>query len=375
MTHSTPLPKRLAYFDNIRALMIIFVVLMHVAVTYSGFGGWYYKEEASLDFASTILFALFQSSLQAFFMSLLFMIAGYFSAAAVDRKSTAQFINGRLLRLGIPTLFYMVIVQPICIKILHPDLEIGKFLIDGITSGDILSWSGPLWFALTLLIFSLVYIAKRKMLPKLSIPPFLFSLKNVLFITAIITVIAFCVRLVFPIGSSVLNLQFGYYTAYVVFYIVGILSFRYKALESLDSKIGKKYILLAAAIGLPSWFLLMILGGPADGEYFINGGWHWQSIAFALWESFICVMVCIGLLGIFRSKFSSQNRLQKFLSDQAFGVYVFHAPILISISLVLKNLALPPLLKFSLVAVITIPCCFIFSWIIKKAPGFKKVFA
>ena len=376
MTQTARSPHRLAYFDNIRALMIIFVVLMHTAVTYSGFGDWYYKEETSVDFASSILFALFQTTLQAFFMSLLFMIAGYFSAGAVDKKATSQFIKGRLFRLGVPTLFYIIIIHPICIKILNPDLELGAFFINGLKSGDILSWSGPLWFTLTLLIFSFGYIAKRKLLPNLNIAQFQFSLKNILVITGIITVIAFIVRLYFPIGSSALNLQFSFFTAYIVFFILGIISYQSKAFEALDSKSGKKHLVTAAALGLPFWFLLMIFGGPAQGDHFlIEGGRHWQAFAYALWESFICVFVCIGLIGIFKTKFNSQNGLQKFLSDHAFGVFVFHAPLLISISITLKSLALPPLLKFMLVSAIAIPGCFIFSWLIKKAPGFKKVFS
>ena len=35
---------RLNFIDNLRWLMIIFVVLTHVNVPYSMFGGWYYVE-------------------------------------------------------------------------------------------------------------------------------------------------------------------------------------------------------------------------------------------------------------------------------------------------------------------------------------------
>jgi glucans biosynthesis protein C len=374
MTQTAPLHHRLSYFDNIRALMIIFVVLMHTAVTYSGFGGWYYKEEMSNDMFSSLLFALFQTYLQAFFMSLLFMIAGYFSALSIEKKTSSQFIKGRLLRLGIPTLFYMVIVHPICIKVLNPDLELGTFIVNGLKSGKILSWSGPLWFTLTLLIYSLVYLAKRKWLPKLTFSNFEFTPKNVLAITGIVTLIAFLVRLVFPIGSSVLNLQFSFFTAYIVFYVLGIISYQNKSLDSLDSA-GNKFLLFSIISGLIFWFAIMIFGGPVSGEFYIEGGWHWQAFAFALWESFTCVLFCIGIFKIFKKTFNSQNKAQKFLSDHAFGVYVFHAPILISISLVLKNLTMYPLLKFGLVAAITIPACFIFSWLIKKIPIFKKVFS
>ncbi len=36
--------ERLLYIDNLRVLMIVFVIVQHLAVTYSGFGSWYYKE-------------------------------------------------------------------------------------------------------------------------------------------------------------------------------------------------------------------------------------------------------------------------------------------------------------------------------------------
>ena len=35
------------------------VVFLHSAVTYSGLGGWYYKENDELDMLSMILFAFF----------------------------------------------------------------------------------------------------------------------------------------------------------------------------------------------------------------------------------------------------------------------------------------------------------------------------
>jgi hypothetical protein len=38
--------SRMAYIDNLRALMIIFVVMVHTGVTYSGLGSWYYIRKA-----------------------------------------------------------------------------------------------------------------------------------------------------------------------------------------------------------------------------------------------------------------------------------------------------------------------------------------
>src|SRR5260221_11004239 len=46
-------------------------------------------------------------------MAVLFFIAGYFSAAAYDRKTFSQFVRDRVFRLGLPTLLYMLVIGPL----------------------------------------------------------------------------------------------------------------------------------------------------------------------------------------------------------------------------------------------------------------------
>ena len=46
-------------------------------------------------------------------MALLFFIAGYFAAAAYDRKGFSPFVHDRLVRLGLPTLLYMFAIGPL----------------------------------------------------------------------------------------------------------------------------------------------------------------------------------------------------------------------------------------------------------------------
>ena len=41
--------ERLLYIDNLRLMVIAFVVMHHLAVTYSGFGSWYYVEGTHQD--------------------------------------------------------------------------------------------------------------------------------------------------------------------------------------------------------------------------------------------------------------------------------------------------------------------------------------
>ena len=110
-----PIQSRLGFVDNLRWTMIVLVVSMHAAVTYSHVGSWYFVEEPSPGQAELVVFAAYQMFLQAFFMGLLFLIAGYFVPAAFDRKGLGNFLRDRAVRLGLPSLLYMLVIHPLTV--------------------------------------------------------------------------------------------------------------------------------------------------------------------------------------------------------------------------------------------------------------------
>ena len=78
-----PKPKeRLLYIDNLRLLVIVLVISVHLAVTVSSFGSWYFVYNTHLDTLSSLWFAFYQSLTQGYFLGLLFMISGYFVAVS-----------------------------------------------------------------------------------------------------------------------------------------------------------------------------------------------------------------------------------------------------------------------------------------------------
>lgn len=54
---------------------------------------------------------------QAFFMGLFFLLAGYFTPPALARKGATRFVIARLLRLGLPLLFYGLVLGPATIAL------------------------------------------------------------------------------------------------------------------------------------------------------------------------------------------------------------------------------------------------------------------
>ena len=56
-----PRPRqRLAFIDNLRWSAISMVVVMHAAVTYSGFGSWYFRDRSDLSLAAKVAFGTYQ---------------------------------------------------------------------------------------------------------------------------------------------------------------------------------------------------------------------------------------------------------------------------------------------------------------------------
>jgi len=367
--------SRINWIDNLRIMVIILVVILHTAVTYSGIGGWYYKENEQVDMFSTIFFAFFQTFTQAYFMSLLFMVSGYFTQHSLLRKGPGKFIKGRLFRLGVPLLIYMFFIHPVAVKLAYPDLDINWYL-DGIRELRFFSWTGPLWFVEALLLFTLLYVVifklfiRREFRINLKITPL-----NVIFLIAIITIVAFALRLAYPMGTDFYNLQFSFFSAYMIMFAMGILVYASGWFEQVTFRDGKRWLFISLGIGIPAWLVIIIFGGAMEGNMAIEGGMNWPAFFYALWESFFCVTFIIALVGLFKYRMNIGGSLQRFLSDNAFAVFVFHAPVLIAISMILKDLALHPVLKFFLVFCVAVPLSFLVSWLVRRIGPLRNIFS
>ena len=97
-----PAPSRHAALDVLRAGTTLLVVFHHAAITYGAQGGWFYQELAPGSAWSSRLLSFFCAFNQAWFMGLFFLLAGYFTPAALTRKGVWRFCADRALRLGLP---------------------------------------------------------------------------------------------------------------------------------------------------------------------------------------------------------------------------------------------------------------------------------
>ncbi|GFK94817.1 Glucans biosynthesis protein C [Fundidesulfovibrio magnetotacticus] len=367
---------RLDFVDNLRLAMIVLVVVMHAAVTYSGFGAWYYKQPQPLSPWEVLFFATFQSFLQAFFMGLLFMAAGYFAAMSLERKGAGEFARGRLARLGLPTLAYALVVHPVTVYWLADigglQARTGWWEYLGWYMGSLrfVGGTGPMWFALALLAFSLVHAAlARPGGAQARDGGGRVGVAGVAGLVLLASAGAFALRLTWPIGTSVLNMQFCFFSQYVILYVVGVMAFRRGWLDRLTPGFGRGLVWTALALApVLAVFFVLARGSQAGVEAF-RGGFTWQSGFYALWESATGVCMSLGLWAVFRERFPRKGALAAWGSANAFAVYMFHTPVLVLVSLAVRGVHWAALPKFLLVSALGVPASFLAAWALRKLPG------
>ena len=377
--------KRLFFIDNLRWVMILFVLSMHAAVTYSGHGSWYYNEPTHLNRAEDLTFLTYQVFLQSFFMGLLFFVAGYFVPGAFDRKGAGRFLRDRGYRLGLPSLFYIFVLHPItCYYAARvwapndPNRSFFRSYARYITTGRFLSGNGPLWFCIALLFFCCVYAGWRSLVParKPAAGPRPFPRAAVVagFI-AVIAAATFLVRISWPNGTNFYNMQFCYFSQYIAFFIAGTLAYRHSWLTTMATSTGKRWGRIGLFGGLGIWFILfgLVAGHTAEPANF-SGGWHWESLGMCILEALAGVGISLGCLTFFRERANTQGPRAAFFSANAFAVYVFHPPILIALTRLMSGWQGEALLKFLVATVLSIAVTFALSaWVFRRIPLLKNI--
>jgi surface polysaccharide O-acyltransferase-like enzyme len=185
----------------------------------------------------------------------------------------------------------------------------------------------------------------------------------------------FLVRIPFPIGTDVWNMQLCFFTQYAAMFVVGVIAYRNNWLATLTKKDGKFWLLVAIASVFLILFPIMIAGGALDEDLDpYNGGLNWQAAGLALWEQVFGISISLWLLVWFRERHNNQGRLTKKISDNAFAIYVFHPPIVIAIAVLLADYDVPNILKFPVLAIsaFLITLC-LTEFVLRRIPGLKTV--
>jgi len=366
---------RLDYLDNLRISLTILVVCHHQAIALGAPGGWYYVLPISTGSISFVVLTLFVITNQAFFMSLFFLVSAYFSPPSLDKKGARQFILDRVRRLGLPLLVYYFVLNPSLAYIsfcFRGETESGYFTFMSTEAHKYFGW-GPLWFVFALLLFTGTYllVIRLSVLKPRYVPcP---SNRHLLIFILIMGLVTFCVRLIWPLGTAFLGLQLPFFPLYIAFFVFGILAFRNGWFTQITTRQAKIW----AAVTLVFIFLLPLMfavGGASRGHGDdFRGGLTLQSLAYSVWEPFVCVGVSMGLITLFRHRINFSSPFSRMLSGAAYTVYIIHPFFVIPATYLVRNSDLAHVLLLALISPPVVAACFLISHFLRKLPPLNRV--
>jgi glucan biosynthesis protein C len=349
--------KRLYYLDNLRVAVIILVIAHHVGQAYGPTGGWWPIQEE----ARAPLLGPFFTVNRSFFMSLFFMISGYFTVMSFRSKSGNAFLKDRALRLGLPALVFGLIMIPMNLFVFAP--------ADGPKPSIFPIEVGHLWFLEHLLIFSAGYVLWQTLRGKHAEreqhqgnPPGYLSILIVALILALVTGV---VRIWYPIDKWVyllgfIRVAFADVPRDLSFFIIGVLAYDRGWFQKFPTRDG--YIWLGIGVTLAGfWYAYSLL----LWEFLPTSGVT-MDILRLIWEMLLCFGFCIGLTVLFREKFNFQGNLGKIMAQSQYGAYIFHVLLVLLFQFLVLGLDLSPFVKFVLVTLAAVPTTFLFSNWVRK---------
>jgi glucan biosynthesis protein C len=369
---------RLAYLDNLKVLLVVGVIAVHAAIIYGVDGSFYLEDYDSMADLSIGVLTVSVGVGFLFGLGAFYLIAGRLSGPSLDRKGPGRFVRDRLVRLGIPVVFYVLAIAPV--------MEYVKYRDEGGGLGFLsFAWDqrsdpapGPTWFLEALLVFSLAYAllrALRSARAPVSRGPLRWW--HVAGVALAIAPLSFATHLVFPIGEEHFHIQFALFPQYAILFGLGCAAGRRGWLETLTPELrrGCGVTGLIAVLALP---LLLLAGGFTESDAkqdLYAGGWHWQAAGTSLVEASLAATLPLFLIAWFREHWSGQGPVRRTMAAAAYGAFIIHPPLIVGPALALHGVAAPAELKFLVVLAGGIAGSFGITSLVMRIPVISRVLA
>jgi hypothetical protein len=378
VTHTAPFPgpavsedapAREAWIDKLRIAVIVGVIGSHVSVIYALDVGWWYEERTASEVARAVLAGVFVPGLL-FGMGLMFLIAGWFTPPAFGRKGASRFAMDRLWRLGVPTVAYLVVVNPMMNFFGDRAMGERETVADYFRSTY---WYdvelGVAWFMAALLMFSLAYAVWRSRFPSQSAELKPLRRSHLLTAGVFIAVASFIVRLEFPVlsGDALWTLNLWEYPQMMALFSLGVLAQERDWLSDGLSPKLRRTCGWAAVTGVLLAVLLGVGITITDDPGPFLGGFHLEATLIPLVEATLAVGMSLWAIDWFRRRARRASPLVRGLGRGSFVAYLVHVPVTILLAIVLREVLVPAELKFLIVFAVGAFASFGLGWLATRS--------
>jgi surface polysaccharide O-acyltransferase-like enzyme len=189
--------------------------------------------------------------------------------------------------------------------------------------------------------------------------------------------ITYLIRISSPVGDwmdlPLLGFQPAHITQYILCFSLGIAAYRWNILETITDAVWKKSLVAGQILIIVVFPAIFLLSGKADKPELFMGGGSVYSFLLAFWDQLVAFTMIIGITGLFKKHFNSQNNLLKDLSRSSYAIYVFHGVVLVGIFLLFQSYNINSLQKFIILLLPNLVFCYLLAKLILKIPIVQKV--
>jgi peptidoglycan/LPS O-acetylase OafA/YrhL len=360
--------QREQWVDTLRVVLISGVIVVHTATAYvTDFAGYYYDDERVTSSVLSIAFALPALMGGIFGLGPLFVVAGWFSVRSLARRGPAGFVGSRLLRLGVPLVFFLLLVNPLADYLGNLWDEDDSFLgYLAVTEFSIM------WFVVALLSCSLGYAALRSIRPLTGSRPRP-GRRSLVVAASVIGVGSLAVwQFTTLLDTHLLNVRVGAWTQAAVLFALGVMA----AEAGWDGRLSRptEHRLGQVTVGGVGLTLVLVsYTGARDQLEMALGGLTWASVSFATLYGVVSVTFTLWCLAWLRRRCPTHGPLMTKAGRGSYATYLLHPVVLVSVMLAFRVVPLGAELKFVIVSVVAVPVCFAVGYAVTRLPGVGRV--
>lgn len=361
--------ERQQWVDTLRVALIAGVIVVHTATGYvTDFAGWYYDDEVEPDAILSLLLAGPALLGGIYGLGPLFLLAGWFSVRSLGRRGPAGFAASRLVRLGIPLLIFVMLVNPLADYL-------GNWWQEGHSFRTYLAMTefSVMWFVVALLACSLGYAALRSVRPAPATHPPLDGW-TLVGAAAVIAAGSLLVWQTYNLTDTHwMNVRLSAWIQAVVLYALGVAAAEAGRPVTVPRPIERRLgIVLAVGLVLTLGLLLAAGVGADIGDALV--GVTWWSVSFAVLYGAVSVVFTLWCVSWVARRWPTHGQLMERAGRGSYAAYVTHPLWLTLLMLAFGVVALAPVVKFVVVAAVAIPVCFSIGYGITRLPVLRRVF-
>ena len=353
-------PAREHHWDSLRAFLMLLGIPYHAAMVYNMRVLWDIHSPDKSEFLTFLSGVLVTFRMPAFFM-----VAGYFAAMLLERRTAGSWLRGRFLRLGIPLLTGLALLAPLQIALID--------LSDALTrtasmqsalarvASDIthpgFSWIMHLWFLPALLAYSVILVVGLQWLRQTSLAGRLQQLRRhlvthpraglallTLAMTAWEVAIHLSRQAMLALDGS-LPYLFAHgidpYLRYLPFFLLGV------ALRSAPD-------IRLSFVWQKGWELPVLAATTAVLAALLRGRSSAQvEILYNAMDGAAAILASLVMIGIAQRFWNRPDPRIDRIVDASFSIYLLHHPIIFGLAAAFLAIAWPPVIEFALICLLT----------------------